>query len=189
MSHKTPLSDAQIESSYEAAKQQYAALGVDADAAIDAALQLPISLHCWQGDDVGGFETKDEAVEGGGIMATGNFPGKARTADELRQDLKKATDLLPGAHRINLHAFYCETGDEVVDRDQLEPRHFEKWIGWAKDSDIGLDFNPTYFAHPKANDGFTLAHPDKAIRDFWIEHGIVSRRISEAISAALGGEV
>ena len=122
-------------------------------------------------------------------MATGNFPGKARTADELRQDLKKATDLLPGAHRINLHAFYCETGDEVVDRDQLEPRHFEKWIGWAKDSDIGLDFNPTYFAHPKANDGFTLAHPDKAIRDFWIEHGIVSRRISEAISAALGGEV
>ena len=189
MSYKTPLSDAQIEASYEQAKEQYSALGVDVDAAVDAALQIPISLHCWQGDDVGGFETKDEAVEGGGIMATGNFPGKARTADELRQDLKKATDLLPGAHRINVHAFYCETGGDVVDRDRLEPRHFANWIGWAQQNNIGLDFNPTYFAHPKANDGFTLAHPDKAIRDFWIEHGIVSRRISEAMGDALGGEV
>ena len=122
-------------------------------------------------------------------MATGNFPGKARTADELRQDLKKATDLLPGPHRINIHASYCETGGEVVDRDKLEPRHFENWIGWAKENGLGLDFNPTYFAHPKANDGYTLSHPDKGIRDFWIEHGIVSRRISEAIAKALGDDV
>ncbi len=158
------------------------------DVALDKALNLPISLHCWQGDDVAGFETKDEAVEGGGIMATGNFPGRARNGQELRQDLTKVIDLLPGPHRVNVHAFYCETGSEVVDRDKLEPKHFSNWIGWAKEAGIGLDFNPTYFAHSKANDGFTLSHADKGIREFWIQHAIVCRRISEAIAKELGGE-
>jgi L-rhamnose isomerase len=188
MSYDGNLNDQQIESAYKAAAERYAAFDVDAEAAIDKALAVPISLHCWQGDDVGGFETKDEAVEGGGIMATGNFPGKARTADELRQDLTKVVDLLPGAQRVNLHAFYCETGDEVVDRDKLEPRHFARWIDWAKEIGIGLDFNPTYFAHPKANDNLTLAHPDKGIRDFWIEHAVASRRIAEVMGKELGGE-
>lgn len=182
------ISNQQIEASFNSASERYEAFGVDAGAAIDRALSIAISLHCWQGDDVGGFETKEEAVEGGGIMATGNFPGKARSADELRQDLKKAIDLLPGPQRVNLHAFYCETGDDVVDRDELEPKHFATWIDWAKDIGIGLDFNPTYFAHPKANDNLTLAHPEKDIRDFWIRHGIASRRIAEAMGRELGGE-
>lgn len=186
MAYDAKLDDASIEAAYKAAAARYSAFGVDADAAIDKALSIPISLHCWQGDDVGGFETKDEAVEGGGIMATGNFPGKARTADELRQDLKKVIDLLPGPQRVNLHAFYCETGDEVVDRDALEPRHFANWIDWANDIGIGLDFNPTYFAHPKANDNLTLAHPDKTIRDFWIDHALACRKIAEAMGKAQG---
>ena len=188
MADDTSLTDKSIESAYDAAKSRYAAFDVDTDSAIDAALAVPISLHCWQGDDVGGFETKDEAVEGGGIMATGNFPGKARTAAELRQDLKKAIDLLPGAQRVNLHAFYCETGDQVVDRDALEPKHFSSWIDWAKEIGIGLDFNPTYFAHPKANDLLTLAHPDKEIRDFWIRHAVSSRHIAHAMGEVQGGD-
>lgn len=188
MGYDDNISDRAIETNYASAKERYAALNVDVDAAIDTAMRVPISLHCWQGDDVGGFETKNEAVEGGGIMATGNFPGKASSADELRQDLKKAIDLLPGTQRVNLHAFYCETGDEVVERNTLEPKHFSGWIGWAKDIGIGLDFNPTYFAHPKANDNLTLAHPDINIRNFWIEHGIASRRIAEAMANELGGE-
>lgn len=188
MPYDANLTESQIESQYQAARERYAALGVDADAGLERAASLPISLHCWQGDDVGGFETKDEAVEGGGIMATGNYPGKARTADELRQDLKQAVDLLPGTQRANLHAFYCETSDDVVDRDALEPKHFETWIGWGKENSIGLDFNPTYFAHPKANDGYTLAHPDKTIRDFWIQHAVASRRIAEAMADAQNGD-
>ena len=124
---------------------------------MDRALEVPISLHCWQGDDVAGFEVKDEAVEGGGIMATGNYPGRARNGDELRRDLKKVVDLLPGPHRANIHASYGDTGGEVVDRDALEPEHFASWVDWAKAHDIGIDFNPTYFAHSKANDGF---HPE-----------------------------
>lgn len=189
MSYESKLTDAQIEANFKQAAEQYAAFGVDIEKAVDKALEVPISLHCWQADDVGGFEVKDEAVEGGGIMATGNYPGRARTGNELRQDVKKVVDLLPGPHRLNLHAFYCETDGEVVDRDALEPKHFAKWIAWAKENNIGIDFNPTYFAHPKANDGFTLSHADKGIRDFWIQHGIVSRQISEAISKELGGEV
>ena len=186
MGYDDNISDQHIESAFTAARDRYAALGVDVDAAIEIALHVPISLHCWQGDDVGGFETKEGPVEGGGIMATGNFPGKARTADELRQDLKKAIDLLPGKQRVNLHAFYCETGDEVVERDALEARHFANWIDWAKEIEIGLDFNPTYFAHSKANDNLTLAHPNKDIRDFWIQHGIASRRIAEEMGNQLG---
>ncbi len=188
MGYDENISSNQIEANFRSAIDRYAAFGVNAERAIERTLSVPISLHCWQGDDVGGFETKNEAVEGGGIMATGNFPGKARSADELRQDLKQAIDLLPGEQRVNLHAFYCETGDEVVERDALEPRHFSNWIDWAKDIEIGLDFNPTYFAHPMANDLMTLAHPDKDTRDFWIQHGIASRRIAEAMGTALGGE-
>lgn len=186
MGYDDNISDRHIESAFTVARDRYTALGVDVDAAIETALHVPISLHCWQGDDVGGFETKEGPVEGGGIMATGNFPGKARSADELRQDLKKAIDLLPGKQRVNLHAFYCETGDEVVERDGLEARHFANWIDWAKEIEIGLDFNPTYFAHPKANDNLTLAHPDKDIREFWIQHGIASRRIAEEMGNQLG---
>ncbi len=177
--------DSQIEQQFEYAKEAYAALGVDAEAAINQALEIPISLHCWQADDVGGFETKEEAIEGGGIMATGNYPGRARNADELRQDISKTLSLLPGEHRLNLHAFYCETGDQVVDRDALEVSHFSNYIDWAKEEKIGLDFNPTYFAHPKANDGYTLSHSDKIIREFWIQHGIASRRIADGIAQAL----
>ena len=188
MSYDGNLTDQTIQDDYKRASDRYAAFGVDTDAAIEKAQAIPISLHCWQGDDVGGFETKEEAVEGGGIMATGNFPGKARTADELRQDLTKVVDLLPGAQRVNLHAFYCETGSDVVDRDALEPKHFSRWIDWAKEIGIGLDFNPTYFAHPKANDNLTLAHPDKSIREFWIQHGVASRKIAQAMGEALGGE-
>jgi len=186
MSYQTKLTDAQIEANFRLAIEQYAALGVGAAKAVDLAMDVPISLHCWQGDDVGGFETKAGDVQGGGIMATGNYPGRARNGGELRQDLKKAIDLLPGRHRVNIHASYCESGDEVVDRDQVEPKHFDAWIAWAKENGIGLDFNHTYFAHPRANDGYTLSHPDKDIRDFWIRHGIASRRVSEAIAGALG---
>ena len=189
MHYKTPITDVQIEANFKHAAEQYAAFGVDIGRAVDRALEVPISLHCWQGDDVAGFEVKDEAVEGGGIMATGNYPGRARNGDELRRDLKKVVDLLPGPHRANIHASYGDTGGEVVDRDALTPEHFAGWIDWAKAHDIGIDFNPTYFAHSKANDGFTLSHPDKGIRDFWIQHGIASRRISEAIGQALGDDV
>ena len=147
--------------------------------------EVPISLHCWQGDDVGGFENVGEAL-GGGLAVTGNYPGRARTPDELRADATKALSLIPGTHRFNLHAFYGEFGGKRVDRDEIEPEHFAGWIDWAKALGIGLDFNPTFFSHPKAADGFTLAHPDPAIRAFWIHHGIACRRIGAAMGEALG---
>ena len=146
---------------------------------------IALSLHCWQGDDVAGFEDTGEAI-GGGLAVTGNYPGRARTADELRADLDKALSLIPGTHRLNLHASYAETGGKRVERNELEPAHFRNWIDWAESRRMGIDFNPTFFAHPRAADGFTLAHPDEAIRRFWIEHGIACRRIGEAIGAALG---
>ena len=150
MTYGNPMTDSQIESSYQNAAEQYAALGVNAHEAVEKAADVPISLHCWQADDVAGFETKDEAVEGGGIMATGNYPGRARNGDELRADLKQVIGLLPGQHRANVHASYGDTGGEVVDRDRLEPEHFAGWVSWAKENRVGLDFNPTYFAHPKS---------------------------------------
>ena len=177
--------DLRIAEDYTQARRAYEALGVDSDAAVQRALAMPISLHCWQGDDVAGFETKAGAVDGGGLLATGHYPGRARTGDELRQDLSKVMSLLPGVHRVNLHAFYAETGGKIVDRDALEPRHFSRWISWAKETKIGLDFNPTFFAHPKAADGRTLSHPDPAIRQFWIRHGIASRKIAAAIAQEL----
>jgi len=171
--------------SYSAAKTRYAEMGVNTEAAMTALAKIPISLHCWQGDDVGGFENTGEGLSGG-IAVTGNYPGKARTPDELRADLDKALSLIPGKHRLNLHAFYGEFGGKKVDRDQIEPKHFKNWIDWAKSNKMGLDFNPTCFSHPKAADGFTLSHPKKAIRDFWIEHCIRSREIGAAMGKALG---
>ncbi|NOX55094.1 MAG: L-rhamnose isomerase, partial [Planctomycetes bacterium] len=160
-------------------------IGVDTDAALERLGKIAISLHCWQGDDVGGFESLGEEL-GGGLAVTGNYPGKARTPDELRSDLDMALSLIPGTHRLNLHASYAETGGERVERDELQPVHFQTWIDWAKERQMGLDFNPTFFAHEKAADGFTLAHPDASIRKFWIDHGIVCRRIGAAMGEALG---
>ncbi len=174
----------QIEQAYALAKQQYAELGVDVEQALGVLAQIPISLHCWQGDDVGGFENTGDEL-GGGLAVTGNYLGKARTPAELRADFEMALSLIPGRHRMNLHASYAETGGQRVERDELEPAHFQGWIDWAKELQIGMDFNPTYFAHPKAADGFTLAHQDQAIRKFWIDHGIICRRIGAAIGAAL----
>jgi L-rhamnose isomerase len=174
-----------IESAYTLARQQYADHGVDTSAAIAALARVPISLHCWQGDDVRGFEDSGEAL-GGGIAATGNYPGRARTPDELRSDAATAFALIPGTHRFNLHAFYGEFGNARVDRDEIAPEHFTGWIDWAKSLGIGLDFNPTFFSHPRAADNFTLSHQDPAIRAFWIRHGIASRRIGAAFGAALG---
>lgn len=167
------------------AREQYAEWGVDVDAALERLDSVAISLHCWQGDDVGGFENTGQAI-GGGLAVTGNYPGKARTPDELRMDLEKALSLLPGSHRLNLHAIYAETGGRKVERDALEANHFERWIDWARSRRIGMDFNPTYFAHPLAASGFTLAHADPSIRQFWIDHGIACRHIGAAIGKALG---
>lgn len=174
-----------LELAYEAARQRYAELGVDTDAALQRLGTIPVSIHCWQGDDVGGFEGLTDEI-GGGLAVTGAYPGKARTPDELRSDFDKALSLIPGTHRLNLHASYAEAGDQKVERNELRPEHFQGWIDWAKDRGVGLDFNPTYFAHPKADDGLTLSHPDVGIRRFWIEHGIACRKIGAAIGAALG---
>lgn len=169
---------------YDSAKDAFAAWGVDTEVAIDALGQIPISVHCWQGDDVVGFEQKTGA-SGGGIQATGNHPGRARTPDELRADLEFAYSMIPGKHRLNLHAFYLDT-DETPDRDEIEFKHFEPWVDWARDQGIGLDFNPTFFAHSKADDNLTLSHPDQGIRDFWIEHGKRCREIAARMGAAQG---
>ena len=170
---------------YELARERYAALGVDTEAALVALRGIPISLHCWQGDDVGGFES-EAGLTGGGIQATGNYPGKARTADELRSDLEQALRHIPGRHRVNLHAIYSETGGQPVERDRLGPEHFSGWIDWAKSQKLGLDFNPTFFSHPLAADGFTLAHRDSGVRKFWIDHGIACRKIGAAFGRELG---
>ena len=173
---------------YPAAKQQYADLGVDADAAIATLLATPISLHCWQGDDVRGFEHApgSDGELGGGLAVTGNFPGAATNPDQLRADVEQVLKLLPGRHRLNLHAIYLDS-DTKVERDEIEPIHFQRWIDWARTKNLhGLDFNPTCFAHPKADDGFTLAHRDPHIRDFWIRHCQAARKIGAAMGQALG---
>jgi L-rhamnose isomerase len=179
------LKQAAIEKNYAGARKIYGHYGVDTEAAMSTLATITVSLHCWQGDDVGGFENV-EAVSGGGIQATGNYLGKARTPEELRRDLEKALSLIPGKHRVNLHAMYAETGGRKVDRNELRPEHFTAWIDWAKAAGLGMDFNPTCFAHPKADDGFTLSHRDAGIRAFWIEHCIACRKIGEAIGRALG---
>ena len=175
----------QIEQAFRLAAERYHESGVDVERASARLAAIALSLHCWQGDDVAGFERTGEAI-GGGLAVTGNYPGRARTADELRTDLDKALALIPGTHRLNLHAQYAETGGKRVERNELEPAHFRNWIEWARNQRMGIDFNPTYFAHPKAADGRTLTHPDEAIRRFWVEHGIACRRIGKAIGTALG---
>ena len=174
---------------YESAKKIYGKFGVDTDSVLKELAGFPISLHCWQGDDVTGFEADVEGLSGGGIMATGNYPGKARTGDELRQDLEKALSLIPGKHRVNLHAIYAETDGQVVERDQLKPEHFRKWIDWAKRLGIGIDFNSTFFSHPMADSGFTLSSRDEEVRSFWIRHAKVCREIAAYIGKELGIQV
>ncbi|MHB8901600.1 MAG: L-rhamnose isomerase [Thermoguttaceae bacterium] len=174
-----------IENAYRIAKQRYAEYGVDTDSVLARLATIAVSMQCWQGDDVGGFETS-EGLTGGGIMATGAYPGKARTPEQLRADYEKAYSLIPGTHRFSLHAIYLEAGGKRVERDQVEPRHFSGWIDWAKGLGIGLDFNPTFFSHPKANDGFTLTHRDEGIRKFWVDHGIACRKIGAAMGRELG---
>jgi L-rhamnose isomerase len=172
-----------IERSYATARERYAELGVDTDGAIETLGRVSISLNCWQGDDVGGFES-EEGLTGGGILATGAYPGKARTADELRSDVEAALGCIPGRHRFNLHAIYLET-DRPVERTEIEPRHFQGWIDWARQNRLGLDLNPTFFSHPNAADGFTLTHRDESIRQFWVEHGIACRKIGAAMGRQL----
>lgn len=171
---------------YDLAKDAFAEWGVDTEAALAALARIAISVHCWQGDDVGGFERKS-GTSGGGIQATGNHPGRARTPDELRADLDFAFGNIPGTHRLNLHACYLDS-TETPDRDQIEYRHFTPWVDWAKDRGLGLDFNPTFFGHAKADDNLTLSHPDAGIREFWVEHGRRSRDIAARIGAELGGQ-
>jgi L-rhamnose isomerase len=170
---------------YTFAQESYAALGVDTEAALRRLAGVPISLHCWQGDDVGGFEAAGD-LAGSGLAATGNYPGKARTIDELRQDLAQAYKLIPGKHRLNLHASYGDFGGKKIERNAIGVAQFQSWIDWAKALGLGLDFNPTYFAHPKAASGLTLSHPDAAIRQYWIEHGIACRRIGAEMGRQLG---
>ena len=176
----------QIEKAYQLAKTAYAELGVDTDAVLKQINQVVISLHCWQTDDVGGFETPDATLSGGGIQATGNYPGKASSISEMRQDLEKVLSLLPGSQRLNLHAIYGDFDGELVDRDQIEPKHFQSWIDWCKQQGIGMDFNATCFSHPKADDGFTLSSKNEVNRRFWVEHVKRCRAIAAEVGKQLG---
>lgn len=174
------------EKGYDMARERYGSLGVDTDLAIKKLKGLSLSLPCWQGDDVGGFEKPDAELSGGGIQVTGRYPGKARTIDELRMDLKKAYSLIPGHHRLNLHAMYGEFGGKIVDRDRIGPEHYRSWIDWAGEEQLRLDFNATCFSHPKADSGFTLSSKDRAIREFWVEHVKRCRTISAFMGRELG---
>jgi L-rhamnose isomerase len=180
------MKKATIEKSYQLAKEQYSALGVDTDKVLSEMDNINISLHCWQTDDVGGFEKPGSVLGGGGIQATGNFPGKAKTIEQMRSDLDKVMSLLPGKQRLNLHAIYGEFGGKLVDRDQIEPKHFQGWIDWAKKREIGLDFNCTCFSHPLADDGFTLSSKDETVRKFWVEHTKRCRAIAAEMGKQLG---
>jgi L-rhamnose isomerase len=175
-----------IEKTYQLAKEQYAELGVDTDNVISEMDKIVISLHCWQTDDVGGFEKPGSVLGGGGIQATGNFPGKAKTIEQMRSDLDKVMSLLPGKLRLNLHAIYGEFGGKMIDRDQIEPKHFQGWIDWAKKRGIGLDFNCTCFSHPLADEGFTLSSKNEKIRKFWVEHTKRCRAIAAEMGKQLG---
>jgi L-rhamnose isomerase len=177
--------EAKVIKAYELARERYASLGVDTERALDALATVSLSLHCWQGDDVGGFERTDASLSGSGLQVTGNYHGKARTIAELQSDLSVAYSLIPGAHRLNLHAMYGEFGSTPVDRDQVSPDHFKGWIEWAKGRGLKLDFNATCFSHPRAASGYTLSSRDKATRRFWIEHVKRCREISAAMGRAL----
>ncbi|MGN7355833.1 L-rhamnose isomerase [Paenibacillus sp. SAF-054] len=176
--------DAVIQNSFNEAKKLYEKHGINVEEVLERLSRIKISLHCWQGDDVRGFMNKGQELSGG-IAVTGSYPGRAETPDQLREDIDKAFALIPGRHKVNLHAIYADT-EEQVDLDELEPRHFANWVSWAKEKGYGLDFNPTCFSHEKAKDGFTLSHPDPEIRDFWIRHGKASRRIAESFGKELG---
>ena len=169
---------------YESAKEHFATWDIDTEQALQRLSDISISVHCWQGDDVVGFEDQT-GLSGGGIQATGNHPGRARNPEELRNDLEFSFSKIPGKHRLNLHAMYMDT-NETPDRDEIEYKHFETWVDWAKQININLDFNPTFFAHSKADDNLTLAHPNQNIRDFWIEHGKRTREIASQIGAKMG---
>ncbi len=170
---------------YELAKAQYAKYGVDTDAAIAKLKELPVSLHCWQGDDVIGFDHDGPLT--GGIQTTGDYPGKATTPEELMADMEKVMELCPGKAKLNLHASYAIFEDgEFVDRDKIEPKHFKKWVDFAKKHNMGIDFNPTFFSHPNTKDGLTLSSPDESIRKFWIDHGRACIRISEYFAKETG---
>ena len=175
-----------IKRSYQLAKEQYAELGVDTDRVLKALDDVVISLHCWQTDDVGGFEKEGAELGGGGIQATGNFPGKAKSLTQMRDDLDKVLSLLPGKQRLNLHAIYGEFGGKKIDRDQIEVKHFQGWIDWAKKRKIGLDFNCTCFSHPLADDGFTLSSKNPKIRKFWVKHTKRCRAIAAEMGKQLG---
>ena len=179
--HQQPIMNA----SYRYAQETYASLGIDTEKVLSRLATTPISLHCWQGDDVGGFENVGTDLAASGLAATGNYPGKARTIDELREDLEKALALLPGAHRLNLHALYADLGGKRKERAEYGVGEFQSWIDWAKSQEIGMDFNPSFFAHPMAASGQTLSSPDKGIRDYWIEHGKACRRIGAEIGRQL----
>ncbi len=168
-------------SQYRIAKEAYKAIGVDTEGALEILNKIPISIHCWQADDVGGFESPDAVLSGGGIQVTGNFPYKARSIQEVQQDLEKVLSLVAGSHRLNLHASYGDFGGKKVDRDEIEPHHYDIWIDWAKKHQLGIDFNGTFFSHPLAEDGFTLSSKNKTVRDFWIRHAKKTREISAYI--------
>lgn len=175
-----------VNESYELAKSKYAKLGVDTDEVLKKLDDVKVSLHCWQTDDVGGFETPDATLGGGGIQVTGNYPGKATSIEEMRADLDKALSLLPGEQRLNLHAIYGEFNGEFVDRDKIDIEHFQGWIDWAKERNMGLDFNASCFSHPKSDDGFTLSSKDEEIRTFWVNHVKQCRKISAEMGKQLG---
>lgn len=176
--------EAAIQNSFNEAKKLYEKHGIDVDDVLEQLSRIKISLHCWQGDDVRGFLNKGREL-GGGIAVTGSYPGRASTPEQLRDDIDKAFELIPGRHKVNLHAIYADT-DERVDLDALAPKHFENWVKWAKQKGYGLDFNPTCFSHEKASDGFTLSHPDAEVRQFWIDHCKASRKIGEYFGRELG---
>jgi len=180
------VQSSKIVNAFEAAKEKYAGMGVDVEKAIDALKRVSISIHCWQGDDVGGFEKPGAELSGGGIQVTGDFKGRARTIDELRMDLDKVYSLIPGKHRLNLHAIYGDFRRGKADRDEIGPEHFSAWVEWANDRELKLDFNATCFSHPKADSGFTLSSIDKGIRDFWIEHVKRCRKIAAYMGKNLG---
>jgi L-rhamnose isomerase len=175
-----------MNTSYSLAQETYAALGVSTESALETLANVSISLHCWQGDDVGGFETAGAQLSGGGIQATGKYPGKPRTMEELRADLDVALSLIPGKQRLNLHACYADLDGKRVDRNAYTVAEFQSWIDWCKERDMGMDFNPSFFSHPLAAEGLTLTHPDPAIRQFWIEHGIACRQIGAEMGRQLG---
>ncbi|MBI9016636.1 MAG: L-rhamnose isomerase [Phycisphaerae bacterium] len=174
------------EQQYQNAQEQYANFGVDTNLALKNLASIPISIHCWQGDDVAGFENRNDTNVDSSIQTTGDYPGRARNIEELRKDFELALKLIPGKHRLNLHASYLENNGKAVARNEIDIKHFAGWADWGKGKIAGIDFNPTFFGHPKAIDGFTLSHPNKAIRQFWIEHGIACRKIAAAFGKEFG---